>query len=70
VVAIDIKSVSDIGYQVWARRQAMKMTQAQTATYCGVGIRFISDLENGKATMEIGRILRVLSRLELVMQIQ
>ncbi len=64
-----IRSVADIGYVVWQRRQLLNMTQVQTAAHCGVGVRFISDLENGKASMEIGRVLQVLSRLQLKISI-
>ena len=65
-----IQSVADLGYQVWLQRRAMGMTQIQAAAMCGVGVRFLSDLENGKVTIETGRMLKVLSRLGLVMRIQ
>ena len=39
------------------------MTQADLALVSETGIRFISDLENGKETCEIGKALKVLENL-------
>ena len=36
------------------------MTQSQLADITGNGTRFISDLENGKQTMQIGKVLDTL----------
>lgn len=44
-------------------RQARKeagLRQAQAAALCGVGTRFLSDLENGKPTLHLGKVLKVL----------
>lgn len=65
-----IQSVTDLGYQVWLQRRVLGMTQVQAALLCGVGIRFLSDLENGKATIETGRTFKVLRRLGLAIHIQ
>jgi len=65
-----VQSVADIGYQVWLQRRAMGITQVQAAALCGVGVRFISDLENGKPTMETGRVLKVLARLGLSLSVR
>ena len=35
------------------------------AKLCGVGSRFISDVENGKSTIELGKVLHVLQCLGL-----
>jgi hypothetical protein len=32
---------------------ALKMTQADASALCNVGIRFLSELENGKPTLQI-----------------
>lgn len=64
-----IKSVDDIGLLVRARRKEQAATQADFAALCGVGARFISDLENGKATMELGKVLHVLYCLGLEMEV-
>ena len=36
------------------------MTQAKAAAMCNVGARFLSDLENGKTTIQLGKALKVL----------
>lgn len=51
----------DFGRRVRAEREAQGATQADFASLCGVGYRFVSGLENGKATEEPGEVLQVLS---------
>ena len=58
-------SPESIGRAVRARRKAMGLRQAELAGICGVGNRFVSELENGKATVELGRALRVFESLGL-----
>jgi len=41
------------------RRKELCMTQAELALVSGTGMRFISDLENGKETCELGKALSV-----------
>ena len=60
-----IFEMNDIGFLVKDKRNQLKMTQPQLAAISGVGVRFISDLENGKPTMQIGRILEILHVLGL-----
>ena len=45
------------------------MTQEQLAGVANTGIRFISDLENGKPTIQVNKLLNVLSALGLGMYI-
>ncbi len=52
---------ADIGQMVRAKRKQNKLTQAQTSALCNVGTRFLSELENGKTTLELGKVLQVLS---------
>jgi len=54
-----IKSAAEIGKMVRAKRKEIGMTQADFAGLCNVGTRFISELENGKSTLEFNRVLRV-----------
>ncbi|MGB0713208.1 MAG: helix-turn-helix transcriptional regulator [Gammaproteobacteria bacterium] len=65
-----IDSVSELGVSVRDRRKAQGATQAQCAALCGVGVRFISELENGKATMELGKVLHVLKCLGLELSVR
>ncbi len=41
-------------------RKESGLRQAQAAALCGVGTRFLSDLENGKPTLHLGKVLTVL----------
>lgn len=57
----------DLGRLVKKARKAMGLTQAELALTSGTGIRFISDLENGKPTCQIGKTLTVLKTLGIRM---
>jgi y4mF family transcriptional regulator len=56
---------AELGRYVKKERKAMGLTQAELALTSGTGIRFISDLENGKPTCQIGKTLTVLKTLGL-----
>lgn len=58
-----IKTAADIAGLVKKRRREMGLTQAETASLCGVGNRFFSELENGKETLQLGKVLHVLTML-------
>ena len=47
-----------------ARKQA-GLTQAEAAALCGVSAPFFSHLENGKATIQLGKALHVATQLGL-----
>lgn len=55
-----IDTTSDIGKVIREKRRKDGLTQADAAALCGVGARFLSDLENGKPTVEFGKTLQVL----------
>ena len=54
-----IISAADMGRLVRTARQGMRLSQQQFADLAGVGRRFVSELENGKATLELGLVLQV-----------
>jgi len=60
-----IFETNDIGSLVKHKRNQLNMTQPELSAISGVGVRFISDLENGKPTMQIGKILEILHILGL-----
>ena len=60
-----IRNVDDIGAAIRAKRTAIGMQQEQLAALAGVGPRFLSEVENGKESAEIGKVLQVLRRLGL-----
>ena len=55
----------ELGRIVKQERKAMGLTQADLALTSGTGTRFISDLESGKPTCQIGKTLTVLKTLGL-----
>lgn len=57
---IEVSDLKSIGAILRVRRKQMKITQRDAAGLCNVGIRFISDLENGKPTMHFDKTLKVL----------
>ena len=65
-----IQDTVELGRKVRELRRAQKITQAQLAGLANTGIRFISDLENGKETCHIGKVLRVLEMLGVDMLIR
>jgi y4mF family transcriptional regulator len=52
-----IKSASEFGALIKARRKALGWTQAQLAERCGTGERFIVELEGGKPTCHLEKSL-------------
>lgn len=52
-----------IGGIVRRERKAQGLLQEELAAASGVGTRFIVDLEAGKATVQLGKALQVLSTL-------
>lgn len=60
-----VHSSRDIGATVRTARKEAHLTQRELADACGCGVRFISELENGKPTIELDRAIRVLNTLSL-----
>jgi y4mF family transcriptional regulator len=52
---------TDIGHFVKERRGRLKLTQRDLADRAGVGLRFIRELEQGKATLRIDKVNQVLA---------
>ncbi len=61
----NLLTTKDIGAAVRRARRAQGLRQPDLAGACGTSIRFISELERGKATAQIGRVLHVLKMLGL-----
>jgi len=58
---------ADIGKFIQAERRRQGLTQLQLAGMAGTGIRLISDLENGKGTIQTQKLLKVIQTLGLGM---
>lgn len=56
-----------LGELVSRRRRELKLTQSDLALAAGTGRRFISELENGKSSCELGKSLSVLSALGIAL---
>lgn len=56
-----------IGEMVRCARKGQGVTQKELAMTSGTGLRFIIDLEKGKATCQIGKVLTVLNTLGITM---
>ena len=63
-------TAADIGAAVRKKRKEDGLTLADAAALCDVGYRFMSDLENGKATVQVGKVLQVLTALGLDVTIE
>lgn len=64
-VGMQIIEAKDISESIRQRRKQLGLTQAECASFCNVGARFFSELENGKETLQIGKVLHVLQMLGL-----
>lgn len=58
-----VLTTKEVGSALRARRKELGYSQSQLADFCGCGTRFISDLENGKETVQFGKTLDVASML-------
>ena len=56
-------TTEELGRIIRAARRAQGLRQDQLAGAAGVGVRFLSELERGKATARIGKALAVLAAL-------
>lgn len=55
-----VSSTADIGAAIRKKRKADGLTLADAAGLCNVNYRFLSNLENGKTTVQLGKVLQVL----------
>ncbi|MCW5822938.1 MAG: helix-turn-helix transcriptional regulator [Cyanobacteria bacterium TGS_CYA1] len=56
-----ISTSQDLGNYIRAIRKSQSLTIDDVASACGVGNRFLSELERGKATCQIGKFLTILA---------
>ena len=66
---IPVRIPEEFGGAIRNARKAAGLTQADAAAMCQVGTRFLSDLENGKASIQLGKALQVLRALGLTMSL-
>jgi len=67
-----IQTVSDpiaLGHLIREARRALGLRQPDLALSAGVGVRFLVDIERGKPTAQIGKIMQVLAALGIDMRL-
>ena len=60
-----ITDAASLGNVIRSRRKELKYTQGYISEITGLSVSFISDLENGKPTAEIGKTIEVINLLGL-----
>ena len=58
-----ILNAADLGTLIASERHRQGYTQAQLAAVSGVGVTYLSNLENGKESAELGKALTVVATL-------
>lgn len=58
-----VVNIKELGEIVKKNRKSQGLTQEQLAAACGIGRRFIVELEGGKVTCHLGKAIQVLSAL-------
>ena len=64
-----VTDVSQIGHLIKKERKRQKILQHDLADLSGVSWHFLSNLENGKATVELQKALLVLNALGIEMEL-
>lgn len=65
-----VSSAQDIGKLVKVKRKQDGLTQTELAELCQVGTRFLSELENGKPSLHLDKVMLVLQNLGLQVSIE
>ncbi len=60
---VEITSIKKLGALVRKTRKSQGLTQEKLAAVSGVGVRFIRELEKGKESCEIGKVIQVMQML-------
>lgn len=58
-----IHTTQQLGLVLLAARKQIGLTQSQLALAAGVGVRFIVDMEAGKPTLQLEKVLSVIAAL-------
>ena len=60
-----LRTTKELGALVRETRMAQGISQEQLAGVANTGVRFVSDLENGKPTVQLEKVINVLEALGL-----
>ncbi len=58
-----LQTADEIGALIRNKRKEQHISQEELAGLAGTGVRFISELENGKATVQLDKLLKVIEAL-------
>lgn len=67
---MEIHDTRELGGLIRKHRRSMGLTQLDAAGLCGVGERFLSELERGKPSASLGKTVQVMKRLGLRILVQ
>lgn len=65
-----VSTAKEFGAAIRVRRKERGLTQAALAEFTGFSVSFLSDLENGKETAEIGKALYLANLLGLDVELR
>lgn len=65
-----ITDSKSLGAAIRARRKELEYTQAYLAEFTGLSVTFISDVEQGKPTAEIEKVIRLINILGMDITIE
>ena len=66
---MNIRNTEQLGRAIRLKRRQLRVTQKELAMTCGTGARFIIDLESGKKTCHVGKMLAVIQSLGIKVEI-
>lgn len=67
---MQIDNIEELGNYIRQTRKSQGLTQAELAMTANVGVRFLVDLENGKETAQVGKVLKICQMLGLKLDLQ
>ncbi|MBF0382060.1 MAG: helix-turn-helix transcriptional regulator [Magnetococcales bacterium] len=67
--SVAIRSPEDLGLLIREVRKEAKMTQNDVAALLNLGRRFVGEVERGKSSVELGRVLKLLNGMGLDLQV-
>jgi y4mF family transcriptional regulator len=67
---MEITDIQALGKAIRQQRKAMGLTQLDAAGLCGVGERYLSELERGKESASLGKAMQVMNRLGLKLEVR
>lgn len=69
-INIAVATPAQLGKVVRQQRKAQGLTQKELAGLCGVGVRFLGELERGKESCEIGKTLLIVKMLGISLMLE